>query len=69
MGITITLIGIIPINKIIEIKTGIENLDARLSIAALAGLMMISIIITLVGGLIPALNAAKKDPVAALRSE
>lgn len=69
IGIIITLIGIIPINKIIEIKTGIENLDAQLSIGALTGLMMISIIITLAGGLIPALNAAKKDPVVALRSE
>ncbi len=69
IGIIITLIGIIPINAIIEIKTGIENLDAQLPLTALAGLMIISVAITLVGGLIPALNAAKKDPVVALRTE
>lgn len=69
IGIIITLIGIIPINAVIEMKTGIENLDAQLPFTSLAGLMIISIVITLVGGLIPALNAAKKDPVVALRTE
>ncbi len=69
IGIMITLIGIIPINAVIEIKTGIENLDAQLPFASLVGLMIVSIVITLTGGLIPALNAAKKDPVVALRTE
>ncbi len=69
IGIIITMIGIIPINAIIEMKTGIENLDAQLPFTSAAGLMAISIIITLVGGLIPALKAAKKDPVVALRTE
>ncbi len=69
IGIIITLIGTIPINAIIEAKTGIENLDAQLPFASAVGLIIISITITLVGGLIPALNAAKKDPVVALRTE
>ncbi len=69
IGILITLIGIIPINAVIEMKTGIENLDAQLPFSSLISLMIISIVITLTGGLIPALNAAKKDPVVALRTE
>ena len=50
-------------------KTGIENLDTQLPLSSFIGLMVISIVITLLGGLIPALNAAKKDPVVALRTE
>ncbi len=69
IGIAITLLGIIPINAVIEMKTGIENLDAQLSPVFAAGLMLISITITVTGGLIPAINAAKKDPVIALRTE
>ncbi|MBR3766708.1 MAG: ABC transporter permease [Clostridia bacterium] len=69
LGIIITLIGIIPINAIIEAKTGIENLDAQLPFTSALMLIAISIVITLVGGLIPALKAAKKDPVVALRTE
>jgi len=69
IGIIITLAGTIPINAIIEMKTGIANLDAQLPFSSIVGLMIISIVITLTGGLIPALNAAKKDPVVALRTE
>jgi len=69
LGIIITLIGTIPINAIIEARTGIENLDAQLPFTSALMLMLISIAITLIGGLIPAMKAAKKDPVAALRTE
>ncbi len=69
IGIIVTLLGTIPINAIISAKTGIENLNAQLPLGSAAVLMLISITITLIGGLIPALKAAKKDPVAALRTE
>ena len=69
LGVGISLSALIPINAIIEKLTGIENLDAQLSVPALAVLVGVSIVITLIGGLIPSRKAAEKDPVIALRTE
>lgn len=69
LGVGISLLCLIPINLIIESKTGIENLDAQLPLSSCISLIIVSVVITLVGGLIPALKAAKKDPVVALRTE
>ena len=68
MGIIITLILLIPANLIIEAFTDIPNIAALPVVGAIL-LVIISIAITLVAGLFPALIAAKKDPVVALRSE
>lgn len=65
----VSLSALIPINALIEKATGTANLDAQLSVPSIIILVCISIVITLVGGLVPAKNAAKKDPVIALRSE
>jgi len=69
LGIGISLLCLIPINSIIEAKTGIENLDAQLPLSSSLILIIISITITILGGFIPSLKAAKKDPVVALRTE
>ncbi len=69
LGIGVSLAALIPINALIEKLTGIANLDAQLSVPALIILVVISIVITLIGGLIPSRKAAEKDPVIALRSE
>jgi len=69
LGIIITLIGTIPINAIIEARTGIENLDAQLPFTSALMLMLINIEITIKGGLIPDMKAEKKNPVVALRTE
>lgn len=69
LGVGVSLSALIPINALIEKATGIANLDAQLSVPSIIILVCISIVITLVGGLVPAKNAAKKDPVIALRSE
>lgn len=68
-NVGVSLSALIPINALIEKATGIANLDAQLSVPSIIILVCISIVITLVGGLVPAKNAAKKDPVIALRSE
>ncbi len=69
IGIGVTLLLCIPINIIIRHITGIKSLGAALPPAAAVLLVAISMVLTLVAGLIPSLIAAKKDPVVALRSE
>lgn len=69
IGIGITLLLLIPINLILHTLTGIEILSASLPVVGAVILVAISIILTLIAGLIPSGIAAKKDPVVALRSE
>lgn len=67
IGISYTLIPII--NGILHHYTGNIPLSAALAIQSAIILVVLSIILTLIGGLIPARAASKKDPVEALRSE
>jgi putative ABC transport system permease protein len=69
IGIIISLLSLHPINAIISLLTEITDLDAQLPFGAAVILIIISIIITIIGGLIPSRKAAKKDPVVALRTE
>ncbi len=69
LGIAVTLILIIPINIIIRHLSGIQSLGAALPAAAAVILVAISILLTVVAGLIPSRIAARKDPVEALRTE
>ena len=67
IGIGVTLLLLIPINIIIHsINT---DITAVLPFKGGAILVILSVILTLIGGLIPSKAAAKKDPVLALRSE
>ncbi|MBO5836694.1 MAG: hypothetical protein J6Q92_02235, partial [Oscillospiraceae bacterium] len=59
----------IPINAIIQHLTGIPTLRAILPLPAAIILIGISVVLTLISGLIPSKSAAKKDPVVALRTE
>ena len=68
LGIIITVILNIPINIIIENLSGIKNVST-LPINGAITLVVISVALTLIGGLIPSRYASKKDPVEALRSE
>ena len=68
VGVTISLILIIPINLIIEHFSDMPNV-ANLAPQAALALIVISIILAVIAGLIPARMAAKKDPVIALRTE
>ncbi len=67
-GILATLLLTIPINAIIRSFTDIAA-TAMISISNVLILVAISVVLTLIAGLIPARMAAKKDPVIALRSE
>ena len=73
IGVTSGLIGIIiaklllfPVNIILENMTGLTNVAILNPIHALI-LIIISVILTLIGGYIPAIMASRKDPVVSLR--
>lgn len=69
LGIGVSLLALIPINSIIEKISGLTGLEAQLPLTSSLVLIAISIVITIIGGLLPAKKAAKKDPVIALRTE
>ena len=68
LGITVTILLNIPINIVIKNITGISSISKLPSIGAII-LIIISVVLTLIAGLIPAKMASKKDPVIALRTE
>lgn len=68
IGILVTVLLNFPINSIIVKLTGIENMSKLPPVAGLI-LVAISMVLTLIAGLVPASIAAKKDPVNALRTE
>ena len=68
LGIIITIILNIPINIIIDNLAGVSSI-AKLPIGGAIILVVISILLTVIAGLIPAKMASKKDPVEALRTE
>ena len=69
IGVGITLLILIPGNAIIHSVTGSTDVNAELPLAGAVILIVLSVVLTLIGGLIPSKKAAKKDPVTALRTE
>ena len=69
IGVGISLLLTIPINAIVHALMDSKVLSAQLPPLSAAILVVISIVITMIGGLIPASKAAKQDPVIALRTE
>ncbi|MBO5247738.1 MAG: ABC transporter ATP-binding protein/permease [Clostridia bacterium] len=69
IGVGVTYLLCIPINLILNALTGISNLRAVLPIPTAVILVAISVLLTLIAGIIPSRSAAKKDPVVALRTE
>ncbi|WP_287478187.1 ABC transporter ATP-binding protein/permease [Anaerostipes sp.] len=69
LGIVITLLLLIPGNMLIHNIAGTTNVNAQLPVMGAVILITLSVILTLIGGLIPSRKAAKSDPVTALRSE
>lgn len=68
LGLIIAKLLTFPANHIIESLTKLKNV-AKLNPVHAITLLVISILLTVIGGLIPSKVAAKKDPVEALRSE
>ena len=75
IGLTSGLIGtgvarllLFPINSLLYNLTDLENV-AQMNIVHVSILIIVAIILTLIGGWIPAYMASKKDPVEALRTE
>ena len=68
LGIIVTIILNIPVNKIIEHFSDLKNV-AKLPVAGAIILIVISVVLTMIAGLLPSRVASKKDPVEALRSE
>ena len=68
LGIGITVLLNIPINMIIEHLTGIAHVS-QLPFNGAIILVAISMVLTLIAGLIPSKIASRKDPVVALRTE
>ncbi len=69
IGLVATVLLCFPINLIIHAASGITAINAVLPPVGAGILMLISIVLTVVAGLVPSHIAAKKDPVLALRTE
>ena len=69
IGIGVTLLLLIPGNQLIHHLTNNPDITAQLPVINALVLIGLSVVLTLIGGFIPAKQAAKKDPVIALRSE
>ena len=69
LGIGITLILLVPGNMLIHEIAGNVSVSATLPVGGAIILIVLSVILTLIGGLIPSKKAAQEDPVTALRTE
>lgn len=69
LGIGVSVLLTIPINLIIHSVTTLDTLNAYVPVPAAVILVVISMVLTLIAGLIPSRVASKKDPVEALRTE
>ena len=69
LGIGISLLLLIPGNALIHFLAGTNEVSAVLPLVPAVVLIILSVVLTLTGGLIPSRKAAKSDPVTALRTE
>ncbi|WP_028517267.1 ATP-binding cassette domain-containing protein [Ruminococcus flavefaciens] len=69
IGIGVSVLLTIPINAIIHHVTSLDTLRAHVPVVGAVILVVISMLLTLIAGLIPSGVAARKDPVEALRTE
>ena len=68
-GVGISLFSLIPINSLIHKLAESNEVSAAMPWAAAVILILLSVVLTLIGGLIPSKTASRQDPVTALRTE
>ena len=68
-GVGISLFLLIPINSLIHKLAESTDVSAAMPWAAAVILVLLSVVLTLIGGLIPSKTASRQDPVTALRTE
>ena len=69
LGVGVSVLLTIPITSVIQNLLGASEISASLPVTAALLLILLSVAITVIAGWIPSRRAAKKDPVAALRTE
>ena len=69
IGIGLSLLLLIPGNALIHHLAGTDDVSAVLPVVPAIILIALSVVLTLIGGIIPSRKAAKSDPVTALRTE
>ncbi len=69
IGVTVSEILIVPINMIIKAVTEQDGIRAILPIQYALVLVVLSIVLTVIAGLMPSRKASKSDPVTALRTD
>jgi hypothetical protein len=69
IGVGITVLLCVPINYVMHLVTEIDSLSVYLPVKTGVILVTVSVLLTLIAGVIPSKSAARKDPVEALRSE
>ena len=69
IGVVMTWVLLIPANAILQYATQQPSIRGYLPLSSAIFLILLSIVLTTIGGLLPSKSAAKQDPVVALRSE
>ena len=69
IGVCMTWLLLIPANAILQYATNQPNIHGYLPLSSALFLILLSMVLTTIGGLLPSKSAAKQDPVIALRSE
>lgn len=69
LGVSVTYVLCLIVDSILNALTGIENLKTEFPFWVALLLIGISVVLTLIAGIIPSRSASKKDPVVALRTE
>jgi putative ABC transport system permease protein len=69
LGVSVTYLLCLLVDLILNVLTDIDNLKTEFPFWVALLLIGISIVLTLIAGIIPSRSASKKDPVVALRTE
>ena len=69
IGVGVTLLLLIPGNAILHHFMGTNEVSGVLPVSGGVALVVLSVVLTLIGGIIPSKKAARQDPATALRTE